>query len=181
MDSNLILIKYFFALCCSLAVEVYIQLLYLRHCVTSLLRIRFRNSGVQDNVYVIVAYFFVEPVTQLYISHIQEHNNFIKTEPRNVLFVFYGKLAVTESACTLNKKGESFRAPCFNFWPCQVKKLYPVSKEYCSRFMPGENMTFLSQFSPALVKNLTHKKCTPNPFSNCFICDFNQQNIYSSR
>ena len=65
------------ALCCSLAVEVYIQLLYLRHCVTSLLRIRFRNSGVQDNVYVIVAYFFVEPVTQLYISHIQEQNNLV--------------------------------------------------------------------------------------------------------
>ena len=118
MDSNLILIQYFLALCCSLELEVYIQLLYLRHCVPSLLQIRFRNSGVQDNVYVIVAYFFVEPVTQLYISHIQEQNNFIKTEPRNVLFVFYGKLAVTESACTLNKKGKSFRAPCFNFRPC---------------------------------------------------------------
>ena len=66
MDSNSISMKYFYALCCSLAVEVYIQQVdVMQHCVPSLLRIRVRNNGVQDNVYAIVAYFFVEPVTQL--------------------------------------------------------------------------------------------------------------------
>ena len=39
--------------------------MYLQHCVLSLLRIRVRNNGVQDNVYAIVGYFFVEPVAQL--------------------------------------------------------------------------------------------------------------------
>ena len=88
MDSNSILIQYVYALCFSLAVEVYIQLLCLRHCVPSLLRFRVRNSGVQDNVYVIVPIIF-GPVAQLYISHIQEQNNFIKTKPRNIFCLFF--------------------------------------------------------------------------------------------
>ena len=62
--------------------------MYLRHCVPSLLRFRVRNSGVQDNVYVIVPIIF-GPVAQLYISHIQEQNNFIKTKPRNIFCLFF--------------------------------------------------------------------------------------------
>ena len=42
-----------------------IHRMYLQHCVPSLLRIRVRNNGVQDNVYAIVGYFLVEPVAQL--------------------------------------------------------------------------------------------------------------------
>ena len=57
-------------------------------CGTSLLRFRVRNSGVQDNVYVIVPIIF-GPVAQLYISHIQEQNNFIKTKPRNIFCLFF--------------------------------------------------------------------------------------------
>ena len=44
---------------------------------------------MQDNVYVIVAYFFFEPVAQLYIWHIQEQNNFIKKGPRNIFCLFF--------------------------------------------------------------------------------------------
>ena len=44
-------------LSCSGSIYICIQLLRLRHCVPSLLRFRVRNSGVQDNVYVIVPNF----------------------------------------------------------------------------------------------------------------------------
>ena len=54
---------------------------------------------MQDKVYALVAYVFVEPDAELKVSHIQERHNFINIEPRNV--ICYGKLAITGHECAL--------------------------------------------------------------------------------
>ena len=91
---------------------------------------------MQDNVYVIVAYFFFEPVAQLYIWHIQEQNNFIKKGPRNIFCLFF-----RESWQYLNplvpsiKKENPLGRPALIFGPVRSKNYIQFQREHCKRFM----------------------------------------------